>query len=106
MAEERTLKEYAILSTEEPRAIIVYPTVEGNDFEIKPTLLHLVQQNQFSGSPTEDPNLHITTFSRLSITYKANQEAVRLHLFPFFLKDRANTWFHSLKVGPSLHGIK
>jgi len=81
MAEERTLKEYTIRSTEEPRAIIVYPTIEGNDFEIKPALLHLVQQNQFSGSPTEDPNLHISTFSRLSITYKAN------------------TWFHSLEVG-------
>jgi len=40
MAEERTPKEYAIPSTEEPRAIIVYPTVEGNNFEIKPALLH------------------------------------------------------------------
>jgi len=99
MVEERTLTEYAIPSTEEPCAIIVYPRVEGNDFEIKPALLHLVQQNQFSGSPTEDPNLHISTFSRLSVTYKANQEAVRLHLFPFSLKDRANTWFHSLEVG-------
>jgi len=99
MAEECTLKEYAIPSTEEPRAIIVYPTVEGNDFEIKPALFNLVQQNQFSGSPTEDPNLHISTFFRLSVIYKANQEAIRLHLFPFSLKDRVSTWFHSLKVG-------
>jgi len=30
---------------------------------------------------------------------KANQEAVRLHLFPFSLGDRASAWFHSLKVG-------
>jgi len=42
---ERTLKEYATPSTEEPHAIIVYPTVEGNNFEIKPALLNLVQQN-------------------------------------------------------------
>ncbi|KEH15973.1 hypothetical protein MTR_0404s0010 [Medicago truncatula] len=33
---ERTLKEYATPSTEEPQAIIVYPTVAGNNFEIKP----------------------------------------------------------------------
>jgi len=39
---ERTLKEYATPSTEEPQAIIVYPTVEGNNFEIKPALLNLV----------------------------------------------------------------
>jgi len=99
MAEERTLKEYAIPSPEEPRAIIVYPMVEGDDFEIKPALLNLVQRNQFSGSPTEDPNLHISTFLRLSVTHRANQEAARLHLFHFSLKDRASTWFHSLEVG-------
>lgn len=96
---ERTLKEYATPSTEEPQAIIVYPTVAGNNFEIKPALLNLVQQNQFSGSPTEDPNLHISSFLRLSGTIKENQEAVRLHLFPFSLRDRASAWFHSLEVG-------
>jgi len=47
---ERTLKEYATPSTEEPQAIIVYPTVEDDNFEIKPTLLNLVQQNHFSRS--------------------------------------------------------
>jgi len=39
MAAERTLKEYPTPSMEEPKAIIVYPTVEGNNFEIKPALL-------------------------------------------------------------------
>jgi len=96
---KRTLKEYATPSTKEPHAIIVYPAVEDNNFEIKPTLLNLVQQNQFSRSPAEDPNLHISTFLRLSGTLKANQEAVRLHLFPFSLRDRASAWFHSLEVG-------
>jgi hypothetical protein len=99
MADARTLKEYATPSTEEPTTVIVYPDVEGNNFEIKPALLHLVQQNQFSGSPAEDPNLHISTFLRLSGTIKANQEAVRLHLFPFSLRDRASAWFHSLEKG-------
>jgi len=96
---ERTLKEYATRSMEEPHAIIVYPTVEGNNLEIKPALLKLAQQNQFSGSPTEGPNLHISTFLRLSGTLNANQEAVKLHLFPFSLRDRASDWFHSLEVG-------
>jgi len=95
---KRTLKEYATPSTEEPQAIIVNPTVEGKNFEIKPALLNLVQQNQFSGSPAEDPNLHVSSFLRLSGTLKANQEAVRLHLFPFSLRDRASAWFHSLEV--------
>jgi len=99
MTEERTLKEYATPSTEEPYAIIVYPTVEGNNFEIKLALISLVQQNQFFGSPTKDPNFHISTFLRLSGTLNANQEAVRLHLFPFSLRDKASAWFHLLEVG-------
>jgi len=99
MAKEHTLKEYAIPSSDEPYAVIVYPTVEGNNFKIKPALIYLVQQNQFSGSPTEDPNLHISTFLRLSGTLNANQRAVRLHLFPLSLRDRASAWFYSLQVG-------
>jgi hypothetical protein len=75
----------------------VYPTVEDN-FEIEPALIHLVQQNQFFGSPTEGPNFHISTFLKLSGTLNANQEAVRLHLFPFSLGARASVWFHSLEI--------
>ncbi|KEH41441.1 hypothetical protein MTR_1g050915 [Medicago truncatula] len=96
---KRTLKVYATLFTEEPQVIIVYPTVEGHNFEIKSALLNLMQQNQFSRSPTEDPNLHISTFLRLSSTIKENQEAVRLHLFPFSLRDRASALFHFLEIG-------
>jgi hypothetical protein len=103
---EHTLKEYATPSMDEPHAIIAYPTVEGDNFEVKFALLNLVQQNQFSGSPNEDPNLHISTFLRLSGTIKENQEAVRLHLFPFSKRDRARAWLHSLEVGSITHGIK
>jgi hypothetical protein len=39
---EHTLKEYATPSMDEPQVIIVYPTVEGDNFEIKPVLLNLV----------------------------------------------------------------
>jgi len=91
MAEERALIEYAIPSSDKPYVVIMYPTVKNNNFEIKPALIYLVQQNQFFGSPTEDPNLHISTFLRLSGTLKANQEAVRLLLFPFSLGDRASS---------------
>src|SRR4030043_447589 len=102
MAENRTLKEYATPSTEEPQAVIVYPAVEANNFEIKLALLNIVQQNQCSRLPTEDPNLHLSSFLRVCGTLKANgvtSEAIRLHLFPFSLRDRASAWFHSLETG-------
>jgi len=42
MAEECTLREYATPSTDEPLAVIMYPTVEAVNFEVKPALLNLV----------------------------------------------------------------
>ena len=102
MKEDETHREYAIPSSDEPYVVIMYPTVEGNNFEIKPALIYLVHQNQFFGSPTEDLNLHISIFLRLSGTLKENQEAVRLHLFPFSLRDRASAGKSVL----SLHGTK
>src|SRR4030043_1354656 len=102
MADNRTLKEYATPSTEETQAVIVYPAVEAKNFEIKPALLNLVQQNQFCGLPTEDPNLHLSTFLRVCGTLKANgvtPKAIRLHLFPFSLRDRASAGLYSVEAG-------
>ena len=39
MVEERALREYAIPSSDEPYAVIMYPMVEDNNFEIKPALI-------------------------------------------------------------------
>src|SRR4030043_1675928 len=102
MADNRTLKEYATPLPEAPQAVTVYPAVEANNFEIKPALLNLVQQNQFCGLPTEDPNLHLSTFLRVCGTLKANgvtPEAIRLHLFPFSLRDRASAGLYSVEAG-------
>jgi hypothetical protein len=49
-------------SQEEPHNNIVAPAIYRNDFELKPSLLSVVQQNQFSGSPIDNPNLHLSVF--------------------------------------------
>ena len=35
------------------------PDVEANNFELKLDLIIMVQQHQFTGHPTEDPNEHL-----------------------------------------------
>ena len=35
------------------------PTIDANNFELKPALITMVQQNQFTGHPTENPNEHL-----------------------------------------------
>ena len=76
--------------------------IEANNFELKPALITMVQQNQFTGYPTEDPNKHIGRFLRMANTIKLNRvrpEVIKLQLFPFSLRDIAATWFESLPYG-------
>ena len=34
------------------------PAIDGNNFKLKPALITMVQQNQFTGHQSEDPNEH------------------------------------------------
>ena len=77
------------------------PTIEANNFELKPALIIMVQQHQFPRHPSEDPNEHMGRFMRMANTVKLNgvrPEVIRLQLFPFSLRDVAATWFESLPV--------
>ena len=78
------------------------PTVDANNFELKPALITMVQQQQCTGHPTEDPNEHLGRFLRMANTVKLNgvrPEVIKLHLFPFSLRDTAATWYESLPYG-------
>ena len=78
------------------------PTVDANNFELKPALITMVQKHQFTGHPTEDPNEHLGRFIRMANTVKLNgvrPEVIKLHLFPFSLRDIAATWYESLPYG-------
>ena len=78
------------------------PVIEANNFELKLALITMVQQNQFTGHPTKDPNEHMGRFLRMANTIKLNDvrpEVIKLHLFPFSLRDIAATWYESLLYG-------
>jgi len=38
------------------------PTIEANDFELRPALVSFVEKDQFGGRPTENPNIHLHNF--------------------------------------------
>ena len=46
------------------------PAIEANNFELKPTLITMVQQHQFIGHPFEDLNEHMGKFMRMANTVK------------------------------------
>lgn len=82
----RPLKEFSIPSNDEPHPSIVYLTIQANDFKLKPFLFQIVQQNQFSGKPAEDPNLYLFVFVEFAdtrITNGVNPEVICLRLSHF-----------------------
>ena len=76
---------------------IRYQPIDVNNFELKPALISMVQQQQFGGNPSEDPNGHLSNFLQLCGTIKMNgvdHIVIKLKLFPFSLRDKARNWFH------------
>ena len=66
--------------------------IQANNFELKSITLQLLQGIPFHGLAHEDPNAHILNFLEVCDTVKydgVRDEAIRLRLFPFSLKDKA-----------------
>ncbi|XP_074297264.1 uncharacterized protein LOC141627969 [Silene latifolia] len=77
---------------------IVKPPIQANNFDVKATLLQLVQGNQFGGGATENPNEHLNEFLDSCDMFKANgvsKDALRLRLFPYSLRGSAKEWLKS-----------
>lgn len=51
---------------------IARQTINANNFELKPALINMVQQNEFGGSPLDDPNVHLAMFLKICDTVKMN----------------------------------
>ncbi|KAG9450144.1 hypothetical protein H6P81_010109 [Aristolochia fimbriata] len=96
---EKTMEHYVQSNPNAQRSAIVRPEVPSN-FEIKPQILSMIQNNyQFGGLSNEDPNEHIEKFLEIYDTFRfidVTNEAVWLRIFPFTLRDRAKSWYHTL----------
>ncbi|XP_031119033.1 uncharacterized protein LOC116022450 [Ipomoea triloba] len=80
---------------------ILYPGVDANNFELKTSLIQMVQANQFGGARVEDPKAHVVHFDRICNTIKMNgipTDAIKLRLFPFSLRDKALSWLNSFSA--------
>ncbi|KAJ9159637.1 hypothetical protein P3X46_025128 [Hevea brasiliensis] len=98
----RSVKDHTYPNIGDFMLSITRPRVEANNFELKPALCQMVQQSQFGGSPSESPHVHLAHFLEISDMLKINgvsDDAIRLRLFPFSLKDQAREWLHSLPPG-------
>nr|GFD15672.1 hypothetical protein [Tanacetum cinerariifolium] len=72
---------------------IVVPPINANNFELKLTLINLVQSNQFTGR--QDPHNHLRFFNKVTSTFRhleVPNTIVKLLLFPFSLEGEARIW--------------
>ena len=97
-AQPRTLKDYVRPIVNDNYSGVRRQTINANNFELKLALISMVQQAQFSGSPLDDPNIHL----EICDTVKMNgvtEDTIRMRLFPFSLRDKVRGWLQSLQPG-------
>ena len=97
------MKNYLAPTLEGCSSIIMKPPIQANNFELKMSLIWFIQQHcQFVGLSSEDPNEHLSNFLEICDTIKINgatDDAIRLRLFHFSLRDKARAWLKSLPQG-------
>ncbi|XP_021717277.1 uncharacterized protein LOC110685124 [Chenopodium quinoa] len=92
----KSLLEYGIPDTTTRfLSSIVRPPVTAQHFELKPQFIQFISKDSFAGTPHDCPVSHIDCFLEKCDTMKMNgvtDDAIRLRLFPFSLRDRAKEW--------------
>nr|GEV91841.1 reverse transcriptase domain-containing protein [Tanacetum cinerariifolium] len=93
MADNRTMAQMLQAPIEGYEDAIVVPLINADNFELKQTLINLVQSNQFTGR--QDPHNHLRFFNKVTLTFRHPEvlnTTIKLLLFPFSLEGEARTW--------------
>ncbi|GJX69015.1 reverse transcriptase domain-containing protein [Tanacetum coccineum] len=96
--DDQPMWENAKIVAPTPNSAIVQPNVDDN-FVINSTHLKMIHGNKFDGYLWADPHDHIHEFFAICNMFRYGEtqsEAVKLLIFPFFLCDKAKTWFNEL----------
>nr|GEW39670.1 reverse transcriptase domain-containing protein [Tanacetum cinerariifolium] len=93
MADNRTMAQILQAPIEGYEDAIVVPPINANNFELKQTLINLVQSNQFTGR--QDPHNHLRFFNKVTSMFRHPEvpnTTIKLLLFPFSLEGKARIW--------------
>nr|GFB22587.1 reverse transcriptase domain-containing protein [Tanacetum cinerariifolium] len=93
MADNRTMAQMLQAPIEGYEDAIVVPQINANNFELKQTLINLVQSNQFTGR--QDPHNHLRFFNKVTSTFRHPEvpnTTIKLLVFLFSLEGEARIW--------------
>nr|GEY58122.1 reverse transcriptase domain-containing protein [Tanacetum cinerariifolium] len=90
MADNRTMAQMLQAPIEGYEDEIIVPSINANNFELKQTIINLVQSNQFTGR--QDPHNYLRFFNKVTSTFRhleVPNTTIKLLLFPFSLEGEA-----------------
>nr|GFC31218.1 reverse transcriptase domain-containing protein [Tanacetum cinerariifolium] len=93
MADNRTMAQMLQAPIEGYEDAIVVPQINANNFELKQTVINLVQSNQFTGR--QDQHNHLCFFNKVTSIVrhpKVPNTTIKLLLFSFSLEGEARIW--------------
>nr|GFA21224.1 reverse transcriptase domain-containing protein [Tanacetum cinerariifolium] len=93
MTDNRTMAQMLQATIEGYEDAIIVPQINANNFELKQTLINLVQSNQFTGR--QDPHNHLRFFNKVTSTFRHPEvpnTTIKLLLFPFSLEGEDRIW--------------
>nr|GEX27786.1 reverse transcriptase domain-containing protein [Tanacetum cinerariifolium] len=93
MADNRTMAQMLQAPIEGYEDAIIVPPINANNFELKQTLINLVQSNQFTSR--QDPHNHLRFFNKVTSTFRHPEvpnTTIKLLLFLFSLEGEARIW--------------
>jgi len=94
---QKTLREFSTPSLENIPTGPRFAVEKGAPkFELKSSLINLVQATQFKGKAHEDSSAHLQNFLEIGSTIHINgvdKDVILLRLFPFSLEGKARKWF-------------
>nr|GEY78985.1 reverse transcriptase domain-containing protein [Tanacetum cinerariifolium] len=93
MADNCTMAQMLQAPIEGYEDAIVVPPINANNFELKKTLISLVQSNQFTGR--QYPHNHLRFFNKVTSTFRHPEvpnTTIKLLLFLFSLEGEARIW--------------
>ena len=100
---EKTLRDFSVPSAAN---VATGPNADVGDvnFELKSSLINMVQASPFCGKSNEDANAHFQNFLELCKTVTIQgitADAIRLRLFPFSLLGKVKQWIYQNKEAVS-----
>nr|GEW66859.1 reverse transcriptase domain-containing protein [Tanacetum cinerariifolium] len=93
MVDNRTMAQMLQALIEGYEDAILVPPINANNFELKQTLINLVQSNKFTGR--QDPHNNLRFFNKVTSAFRHPEvpnTTIKLLLFPFSLEGEARIW--------------